>query len=88
MSNEGLFNLFAWVIMPEHVHLLLQPAKADVGVETILRKLKSPVARSILDRWRQLDAPILDRRVDRAGRTRFWQAGGGFDKNIECEREF
>ena len=36
-------------------------------------------------RWRQLDAPILARLVDGRGDHRFWQRGGGYDRNVVCE---
>jgi putative transposase len=76
------FALYAWVIMPEHVHLLAQPAGDADNVQSILRRLKSPFATQVITRWRQLDAPILPRITDAAGRTRFWQPGGGYDRNI------
>jgi putative transposase len=76
------FRLFAWVVMPEHVHLLLRTAEPGVTVPAVLTRLKSAFAQRTLGRWRQLDAPILNRLVDQAGRTRFWQPGGGYDRNL------
>lgn len=94
---EHRFRLFAWVIMPEHVHLLIVPRPA-VGfrdgrqifasastVRAILHDLKGSVSRTVLARWRQLRAPVLARLADSAGRRHFWQRGGGFDHNTRHE---
>jgi len=81
------FHLYAWVVMPEHVHLLLQTASGQVTVESILRRLKSPFAQMVITRWEVLDAPILSRLQDRCGRIRFWLPGGGYDRNIYNDHE-
>ncbi len=79
------FRLIAWVVMPEHVHLILWP---DGGtVSTPLTSLKRGFAREVVSRWRELDAPVLERIVDAPGRHRFWQRGGGYDRNIRDENE-
>lgn len=75
-------SLYAWVVMPEHVHLLLMPPLPGVTVTQVLHALKRPVAAKVLQRWRQLDAPILRRIVDKHGQEHFWQRGGGYDRNI------
>ena len=80
------FELFAWVLMPEHVHLLLRATESPLA--PMLAGLKSGFAKSVLTRWRELDAPILDRIADSGGRHRFWQRGGGYDRNIRDEDEF
>jgi len=76
------FQLYAWVVMPEHIHLLLKTADSGVTVAEILTRLKSAFAQRTLGRWRELDAPILKRLDDKSGRTRFWQPGGGYDRNL------
>jgi putative transposase len=81
------YELIAWVIMPEHVHLALLPALPDWPVKRILHALKQPFAQRVLRRWRAKPDPILSRLVDRRGRIRFWQRGGGYDRNIYSELE-
>lgn len=76
------FRLIAWVVMPNHIHLLLLPQLPKHPVPAILRALKEPFARDVIARWRQLDAPVLSRLVDGRGHARFWQRGGGYDRNI------
>ncbi|MEM1423742.1 MAG: transposase [Planctomycetota bacterium] len=81
------FALSAWVIMPEHVHMLIVP-KAD-GAKTgeVLRTIKEPFARRVLKRWRELDAPVLTKLSDRHGRAHVWQRGGGYDRTLRTREE-
>jgi len=81
-------QMLAWVIMPEHVHLLVRPTGHRVEIQDYLKKLKTRFARQMLDRWRDHDASILGRLQDQSGRSHFWQAGGGYDRNIVSEDEF
>ncbi len=80
-SRERLgFRLRAWVVMPEHVHLILVPRLPGAPVPVILQAVKQPVARRVIHRWRQLNAPILARITDANGESRFWLPGGGYDR--------
>lgn len=79
------FRLLAWVLMPEHVHLVVWPR--EVLVSRTLSGLKRGFAREVLGRWRELEAEILARVTDAQGRQRFWQRGGGYDRNIRDEDE-
>ncbi len=82
------FELFAWVVMPEHVHLLLRPDLGTADAADICRAVKQPVAQRAIRQWRESHDQTLDRLVVTDGRTRFWQAGGGFDRNVRTEAEF
>ena len=75
------FLLLAWVIMPEHVHLILVP-DAEHPVPKILFAIKQPIAKRAVNWWRESDAPILDKIRLPNGKHRYWQAGGGFDRNV------
>ena len=81
------FRLFAWVVMPEHVHLLLWPKLPEHPVSDITSRLKRSVARQVVTRWKEINAPILTTITDADGRTRFWQPGGGYDRNITSDAE-
>ncbi len=78
-------GLFAWVVMPEHVHLLLR-ADSESTIDA-LRFLKMSVAQRIISRWRRLEAPILERLARPDGSFRFWLKGGGFDRNVRDRPE-
>jgi putative transposase len=80
------FNLYAWVLMPEHIHLLIR-CHAEATARDVLGTLKTGFAKRVIARWRELDAPVLDRIKDQDGQLRFWQRGGGYDRNLMMGRE-
>ena len=81
------FKLHAWVIMPEHAHLLLTPGPEQT-VRGILTRLKGPFAQRLIKRWTELNASVLERIRDPSGRMCFWRAAGGFDRNIWSAEEY
>lgn len=85
-KREHGYRLFAWVVMPEHVHLLVQPP-AQKPLEPALRSMKMIVSRRALAWWRELGTPLLERLRTNEGEPRFWQAGGGFDRNVRNQAE-
>ena len=83
------FDLWAWVVMPEHVHLLLYPREARYRMARILASLKKPVGTQAIAYLQQHAPAFLDRlTVVNRSRTyhRFWQAGAGQDQNLEDPR--
>lgn len=85
------FELFGWVVMPEHVHLMLRPHSQDT-VEGILKSLKLSVAQSAIARWRKEGSDAVLRSItvadDGKPAPRVWQKGGGFDRNVRSMTEF
>lgn len=81
------FDLIAYVIMPEHLHLMVCPATGTKW-GPIAGAMKSSLARLVLNRWKRLNAPVLNRLRMPSGRYRFWQHGGGFDRNVRHDGEF
>lgn len=82
------FDLWAWVIMPEHVHLLIYP-REKVDMRRVLPSIKNPVAvRAIQWLWRRAPHFLQKIRVTVGGKVkhRFWQAGPGFDQNFDDVR--
>jgi len=82
--------LWAYVIMPEHIHVLLHPRGARCEMRRILAALKQPVAKAArlwLEEQGQrawlerLTVVYPSRRV-----FRLWQPGGGFDHNVFREK--
>jgi putative transposase len=82
---QGKFDLWAYVIMPEHVHLVLLP-HIEVKISQILTTLKQSVSkRAIL--WLQENSPeflvkLEDIQPNGRRSYRFWQRGGGYDRNL------
>jgi len=88
------FHLWAWVIMPEHVHLLIwQPfsristdSKSTQGrIRGILSSIKRPVGERAIEYLREFVPDYLrSLTVINANRTyhRFWQSGSGYDEIV------
>ena len=83
-------RLYAYVFMPEHVHLLIHPSSEDYSISLILRSIKGPFSRKVLDHWRETGDRRLAQLIVQTGARayyRFWQAGGGFDRNLSDVRK-
>jgi putative transposase len=82
-------DVWAYVIMPEHVHVLLYPRGDEYAMRRILVALKRPVsvaAREHLDQsGNQKWLNRLRVKQPSGERFRFWQPGGGYDRNVVCE---
>jgi putative transposase len=83
--ERELYDLWAYVVMPEHVHLVLYP-RPHTLIHNILKAIKQSVSRSALVWLEDNDPRFLSRlaHVNAAGVTsyRFWQRGGGYDRNL------
>jgi putative transposase len=56
------FDLWAYVFMPDHIHLLIRPRRDEYSVSEILRSIKSSFAPQFLSygqRILSVDAPSL-----------------------------
>ena len=79
------FAVWAYVFLPDHVHLIVWPRRPTYSTAAILRAIKEPVGRRALNYLadhRPDWLPRLSR--ERRGRQErlFWQSGGGFDRNV------
>ena len=84
------FDLWAYVIMPEHAHVLLLPRETDYDVSLFLKAIKQSVARRAIQFLRDGAPQWLERLTVPTSKGvteyRFWEAGGGYDRNIEQAR--
>ena len=80
------FALWAYVFMPEHVHLLVKPRKVLYDVSKFRKSLKQSASKRIVNHLQKCRSALLGRlRVqERPGKEcfRFWQEGPGHDKNL------
>jgi putative transposase len=80
------FHVWAYVIMPEHVHLLVWPTEAQYEISDVLNSIKQSVAKRALIYVRRHAPTFLSRMEDRQPNGdvhyRFWQRGGGYDRNV------
>ena len=67
------FDIWAYVIMPEHVHLLIHPLTVDYSISRIFSTLKTAP---------EFAARMTDIQPNGKQTLRFWQRGGGFDRNL------
>lgn len=84
------FKLWAYVIMPEHVHMVLLPLEGT-RVSALLSAMKQSVAKRALY-WLREHAPdyltqLEDLQPNGKRHYRFWQRGGGYDRNLRSVRD-
>ena len=106
--SEFGIQVWAYVLMPEHVHLLVYPggtgcsprpsktqgvppipgvgeARMKDQISRFLRAVKEPVARKAIAFLKKNSPAWIPRITVREGqrlRHRFWQPGGGYDRNV------
>ena len=83
--EKDMFDLWAFVIMPEHVHIVMRPG-LNVAISQILKSAKQSVARRAIN-WCRRNSPEFLKALEdvqpNGKRTyRFWQRGGGYDRNL------
>ena len=79
------FALWAYVFMPEHVHLLIWPRRPIYEMAAIRGAIKEPVgcrAMAYLKAHAPHWLPRVTRQRGRRTERLFWQSGGGFDRNV------
>jgi len=78
------FHLWAYVLMPEHVHVIVRPYREEYSVSKILNSMKQPVSRRATNHLRRHNPEGLKELAtgQKARPYRFWQPGGGYDRNI------
>ena len=81
------FDLWAFVFMPEHVHLIVRPRSSEYAMQKIMGSIKLPVARRAIHVLQGANSPWLAKITRQRGKHTerlFWQYGGGYDRNITC----
>lgn len=77
------FEVWAYVFMPEHVHLLIYPRREDYSISGILKSIKQSSSRSVIQHMKENNPRAL-RHLETGfskPRYRFWQKGSGYDRN-------
>jgi len=83
-EHDG-FALWAYVFMPDHVHMLIHPLHDSYSISTIQRDMKEPVTHRLVQHWRDTAPAKLQLMAARQGQRevyRLWQSGGGYDRNL------
>lgn len=84
------FDVWAYVLMPEHVHLLIYPTRDRYDISGILRSIKLSVSTRAIRFVEETRPEFLSRMADvqQSGKVahRFWQRGGGYDRNLRLPK--
>jgi len=87
--QELQYLLWAYVFMPDHVHLIVLPQERVYNESDFLKRIKEPVSRQAVAFLKQESPDWLERiSVPHGQKTEhhFWQPGRGHDRNIEQSR--
>lgn len=79
------FDVWAYVFMPEHVHLIVRPRRLQYAMADIRKAIKEPVGRKAVAYLRSSGSHWLEKIARRRGRRVeycFWMSGGGYDRNL------
>jgi len=83
------YELVAYVLMPEHIPLLVLPLDGATGIGRLLFPIKRPFSFRVKKQMTTDCDPMLSELTirDRPNHTsfRFWQEGAGYDRNIRKE---
>jgi putative transposase len=83
-------ELIAFVIMPNHVHLLVNPLNDEPQIDKFLSAIKRPYSYRIKMELQQSNSSLLENLTvhERPGKQvfRFWQEGPGYDRNLNSEK--
>jgi putative transposase len=83
------FLVWAYVLMPEHVHLLINAQRATTSA--ILKSVKQSTSQTIVASLKREDPERLQSMVSGSRRGdspySFWQVGGGYDRNVHGAKE-
>jgi putative transposase len=72
-------HYWAYVIMPEHMHLLVWPTAVDFKMAMFLLTVKQSVAKKARVHIQRNSPEYLERSN---GSFHFWQDGPGYDRNL------
>ena len=84
------FRLVAFVLMPEHVHLLVYPTAAPIEIDNLLAAIKQPYSVKIKNLLLASGSDLVERLTvqERPGRTafRYKLEGPGYDRNLPSQK--
>jgi putative transposase len=85
-GEECEIRLAAFVLMPEHIHLLVVPANPEPAIDRYLARVKQPFSKWVKKQLTETRSRLIEQLTvqERPGKTccRFWQEGPGYDRNL------
>lgn len=89
-KSQPKFALWAYVVMPDHAHLIVYPLTAEYDIALFLKSTKQSAARKAKHYLQKNNGVWLKKLTTARGNRevfRFWQAGPGYDRNIKSDDE-
>lgn len=77
---------WAYVIMPEHAHVLVYPRQPVYEIEDFIQTLKQSVAQKAINQLKRIQSPLLKKLEVSPGHYQFWLQSAGYDKNAVEEQ--
>ncbi len=84
-GKEFHFHIWAYVLMPTHVHLLIYPIEKDYNISKIMQSIKGKMSTRYRNLLKENNPELYIKMcLEIKGKKvfRFWQAGGGYDRNM------
>ncbi|MBS1709719.1 MAG: transposase [Armatimonadetes bacterium] len=81
------FEVRAFVVMPEHCHVLVWPREDVYDMAAVLTSIKSEAAKACFTARPELREVCRVPRRGRPDEFKFWQPGGGYDRNYWSRAE-
>ncbi len=85
MKSKYNVSVWAYVFMPDHVHLLIYPKDETYDISSILFGIKKPFSQRVFAACKKKNPQLLSKMIDMDAngnvKKRFWQSGGGYDRN-------
>ncbi len=83
-KNKYYFDIWAYVIMPEHVHLLVFPKEREYSIAKILQSIKQSSSKKAISYFKGNNPEFLEQMTtgQKDMKHRFWQDGGGYDRSV------
>jgi putative transposase len=75
-------DLWAYVIMPEHVHVIVWPRSPALKISDFLSSVKQSVSKRARNYLLKNNPKLIE---ENDGHFHFWQDGPGYDRNIESD---
>jgi len=78
--DELPIHVWAYVVMPEHIHLLVWPIERQFKISRLLATIKLSVSKKAANHLRRNNPKKLE-----GTEFQFWQSGPEYDRNLENE---
>ena len=78
------FDVWAYVFMPNHVHLLIFPFEEEYSISDVLKSIKQSSSQAVIAHLKENNPKAIKYLETglKKPKLKFWQDGGGYDRNF------